>query len=89
MPPCRFEFPFPGRADVLVETIQRHVARAGGSFDGSAAEGTFALSTPIGKFRGTYVVSGQTIVLEVRDRPFFVPCSAIETKLGEYIRDAR
>lgn len=89
MSPCRFEYDFPGKADALVETIREHVSRAGGSFTGSASEGSFVLSTPIGSFRGTYAVSGQTLVLEVHNRPFFVPCSAIETKLAEYIRNAR
>jgi hypothetical protein len=89
MSPCRFQFDFPGKAETLVETIRTHVARAGGSLTGTASSGSFLLSTPIGNFRGSYEVSGQTIVLEVADRPFFVPCSAIEAKLAEYIRDAR
>ncbi len=89
MSPCRFQFDFPGKADALVAAIRSHVSRAGGSFTGSSREGSFVLSTPVGIFRGTYTVSGQTIFLEVADKPFFVPCSAIEMKLAEYIRDAR
>jgi hypothetical protein len=89
MSTCRFEFDFPGKAEALVETIRSHVFKAGGNMTGSEREGSFLLSTPVGTFSGTYEVSGQTIVLEVGDKPFFVPCSAIESRLAEYIRGAR
>jgi hypothetical protein len=62
------------------------VGRAGGSFVGSNEEGTFSLPTRVGTFRGTYEVIGNTLVIAVSGKPFFVPCGAIEAKLAEYVR---
>jgi hypothetical protein len=85
---CRFQFDFRGTADSLVEHIRSHVSRAGGELTGSAAGGDFTLATPVGAFRGTYVISGQTIFLEVREKPFFVPCGTIEARLSSYIKES-
>jgi hypothetical protein len=89
MSDCRFQFDFPGSAEALVTTIRTHVSRAGGRFEGSSTEGIFVLSTPVGTFRGDYSIEGQTIFLVVTDKPFFVPCGAIEARLAEYIKGAR
>jgi hypothetical protein len=59
---------------------------AGGQFEGSSATGRFALPTPIGTFEGTYTVDKATIWVEVNEKPFFVPCSAIEAKLVEIVK---
>jgi len=85
---CRFQFDFSGTKESLVEKIRSHVGRAGGELTGSTDGGTFSLSTPVGVFRGTYSISGQTILLEVLDRPFFVPCGTIEARLASYVKGA-
>jgi hypothetical protein len=85
---CRFQFAFTGTGESLVAKIRSHVGRAGGEFLGSATEGTFTLGTPVGVFRGTYSIAGQTIFLEVADKPFFVPCGAIETRLAAYVKES-
>ena len=85
---CRFQFDFRGTGESLVENIRSHVGRAGGELRGSATAGTFSLSTPVGAFHGAYTISGQTIFLEVADKPFFVPCGAIEARLAAYIKES-
>ena len=85
---CRFQFDFRGTGESLVEKIRSHVGRAGGELTGSATEGTFSLSTPVGVFHGTYSIAGQTIFLEVADKPFFVPCGAIEARLAAYVKES-
>lgn len=85
---CRFVFDFAISEEKLVERIRAHVHRAGGSFEGSTSDGSFHLPTPVGEFKGYYQISGGTILLEVTDKPFFVPCSAIESKLRDYVEDA-
>ena len=85
---CKFQFEFRGTGESLVENIRAHVGRAGGELAGSAASGSFSLSTPVGAFRGDYTISGQTIFLEVADKPFFVPCGAIEARLAAYVRES-
>ena len=85
---CRFQFAFRGTGESLVDKIRSHVGRAGGDFAGSSSGGTFSLSTPVGTFRGTYAIWEQTIYLEVTDKPFFVPCGAIEARLAAYVKDS-
>ncbi len=83
---CRFEFDFNVSSETLVSRIRARVDGAGGSFVGSASDGTFHLPTPVGDFKGYYQISGSAILLEVTDKPFFVPCSAIEAKLHDYVK---
>ena len=85
---CRFQFEFRGTGESLVEKIRSHVSRAGGELTGSAAGGEFSIATPVGAFRGTYTISGQTNFLEVREKPFFVPCGTIEARLSSYIKES-
>lgn len=87
MAQCRFEFAISGDSQRVVDQVRSHVGQAGGRFDGSAGSGTFSLPTPIGAFEGTWSVVGQSIVIEVTTKPFFVPCSAIESRLADYVRD--
>jgi len=87
MAQCRFEFPVTSQPHGLVTQIRSHVGNAGGRFDG-AESGSFALPTPVGTFRGTWEIIGRSIVVEVTDKPFFVPCSAIESRLADYVRGA-
>ncbi len=85
---CKFHFNFNGTGESLVEKIRSHVSRAGGQLTGSATDGAFSLSTPVGAFRGTYSISGQTIFLEVLEKPFFVPCGTIEARLAAYVKES-
>ncbi len=88
MSQCSFKFDFKGTGESLVATIRSHVSRAGGELTGSATDGAFSLPTPIGTFRGTYAISGQTIFLEVLEKPFFVPCGSIEARLAAYVKES-
>ena len=83
---CRFQFEFPGSAQSLVDAIRSTMQDAGGQFDGSDAVGSFVLPTAVGDFGGSYTVDKNTIWVEVYEKPFFVPCSAIEAKLIEIVR---
>ena len=86
MSDCRFQFDFPGSGSALVEQLRTKMTGSGGSFDGSDSGGTFSLPTPIGQFGGDYSIQGQTISVEVTSKPVFVPCSAIEAKLGDLVK---
>ncbi len=88
MSTCRFQFEFRGTGESLVERIRSHIGEAGGEITGSASEGAFSLSTPVGAFRGSYTISEQTIFLEVTDKPFFVPCGTIEARLASYVKES-
>ncbi len=85
MSQCRFTFDFPGSAADLLSRIDNAIGGAGGSFQSRSNAGSFAIATPVGDFRGELTVSGQTVYVEVSEKPFLVSCRIIETKLREYI----
>ena len=89
MSECRFQFEFPGSATALVEKIRAKMTDAGGQFEGSPAVGHFSLPTLVGAFDGSYTIDNNTIWIEVTDKPFFVPCSAIEAKLIAIVKTER
>ena len=62
---------------------------AGGQFAGSSEVGHFSLPTPVSEFEGSYVIDKNTIRVEVTEKPFFVPCSAIEAKLLAIVKTER
>lgn len=62
---------------------------AGGKFEGSPTVGHFSIPTPVGDFDGSYTIDKNTIVVEVTEKPFFVPCSAIEAKLIDIVNAER
>jgi hypothetical protein len=86
---CSFRFDFPMSAEGLIRRVGDAVRSAGGSFAGDAAEGHYTVSTPIGPIAGTYSVSGQTIKIDVTDKPIILSCKLIEKKLNEFIQRAR
>jgi hypothetical protein len=86
---CSFSFEFPISADELVRRVGDAVRNAGGNFSGDTAEGHYSVWTPIGSVSGTYAVSGQSIQIDVTDKPIVLSCSLIEKKLNEYLQTAR
>lgn len=89
MSQCRFQFEFPGSGTVLVEKIRAKMTGSGGQFEGSDAVGRFSLPTPVGAFEGSYTIDKNTIWIEVTDKPFFIPCAAIEAKLIAIVKTER
>ena len=86
---CRFQFEFRGSATALVEKIEAKMNASGGRFEGSPAVGAFSLPTPVGTFEGSYSIDKNTIWVDVVEKPFFVPCSAIEAKLSDIVKAER
>jgi hypothetical protein len=84
---CSFRFTFTGTGEALIEKFRSHFARAGGTLSGSEVEGSFVLPTPVGQFKGSYSVSGQTIAIDVSDKPAFVPCGLVEARLSQFVKD--
>ena len=86
---CSFSFEFPVSAEELVRRVGGAVRSAGGKFSGDTAEGHYAIETPVGPIAGAYSVSGQTIQIDVTDKPIILPCSLIRSKLNEFVQQAR
>lgn len=82
---CDFSLPFTGNAEGVLAKAKRAVEGQGGSFNGDTAGGDFLVSVFGNRIVGNYTVSGQTLNVNITDKPFMVPCSAIESFLKNQI----
>lgn len=78
---CDFSIPFSGNADAVLAKARSAVQSQGGNFNGDASGGDFNVSVFGNKIVGNYTVNGQTLNINITDKPFMVPCSAIESFL--------
>jgi hypothetical protein len=82
---CKFNFPFNEPAESAVGKARAAVESQNGIFDGDSNSGNFEVTVFGNTIKGNYSVMGQTLLLEITDKPFFVPCSTIESFLSKQI----
>jgi hypothetical protein len=82
---CNIKVPFTGTPESIVTKARNAISKAGGTFDGNDATGSFGLSTPVGDVRGAYTVNGNVLEVTISEKPFFVSCDMIESQLAQYI----
>jgi hypothetical protein len=83
---CTFSINFSGDATIFVTKAETAIDDAGGSFTGNASAGNFSVSSPLGKIKGTYVISSpSTADITISQKPFLVSCNAIQSQLQEYV----
>lgn len=75
---CDFSLPFSGNPEDVLAKARRAVEGQGGNFNGDTNRGDFHVSVFGNKIVGNYTVTGQTMQINITDKPFMVPCSAIE-----------
>ncbi len=80
-----FSVSFTGPATDTLAKARGAIEGAGGTFNGDDAKGDFIVQTPAGKVKGTYAISGQTFTVNVTDKPFIVPASAIESQVRKFV----
>lgn len=78
---CDFSIPFSGDANVVLAKAKTAVQSQGGNFNGDTNSGAFNVSVFGNKIEGNYTVSEQMMNITITDKPFMVPCSAIESYL--------
>lgn len=82
---CKFQLPFSEPVESALQKAKSAVESQNGVFTGDSQSGGFEL-TVFGNFiKGNYSIEGQVLNLEVTDKPFFVPCSMIESYLKKEI----
>lgn len=81
MAKCSFTFQFPISAQELVSKVENAIRGAGGELDGDAQAGFFSVPTPVGVIEGSYAVSGQSIQIDVLEKPTFLSCALIDKTL--------
>jgi len=86
---CSFSFGFPISADELIGRIDTAMRGAGGEFSGDTASGFYSVPTPLGSIEGSYAVSGQTIQIDVLEKPVILTCGLIEKKLRQIVERAK
>ncbi len=86
MPACTFTIQFNDSADAMIQKAQTAILQVENAiFDGNVENGTFALPTPLGIIKGSYVIEYKLAHFSIEEKPFLVSCSLIESKLKGYI----
>lgn len=82
---CNFNLSFNESAESAVAKAKSAVESQNGIFNGDVNSGDFEVTVFGNEIKGNYRVSGQSLNIEITDKPFFVPCSMIETFLVKQI----
>lgn len=82
---CKFEIPFSESASIAVEKARTAVESQNGIFNGDEQSGNFDVNVFGNNIKGEYSITGQVLHLDITDKPFFVPCSMIESFLKKQI----
>ncbi len=82
---CNFNLKFNEPAAMAVAKARAAVEVQNGTFNGDDASGNFEVSVFGNIIKGNYTVTGQILNLIITDKPFFVPCSTIESFLLKQI----
>ncbi len=81
MAECNFNFNIPGSLSEALQKAKYSVEKQGGSFNGDEAGGNFSLSIFGQNISGNYAATGNELNVIISEKPFMVPCSAIESFL--------
>ena len=82
---CNFNLRFTEPAAIAVGKARGAVLSQNGKFEGDDTSGSFEVSVFGSTIKGNYTVTGQILNLSITDKPFFVPCSTIESFLLKQI----
>jgi hypothetical protein len=82
---CEFSRQLPGPAMETIARARRPITESGGSLDGDDRRGSITIPTPVGEIAGEYLVTGSTIAFRITQKPFFVPCAAIEARVDRFL----
>jgi len=78
---CNFLVPIGGDADKILKKVQSSIEGQGGTFEGDADSGKFSLTVMSNTIAGSYKVIGSDLEMNIDEKPFFIPCSTIESFL--------
>jgi hypothetical protein len=75
---CEFSIPFSGTPAAVLAKARSAVEGQGGTFTGDDTGGAFDVTIFGNTIKGHYTVSGQSLLINILSKPFFLPCSTIE-----------
>lgn len=74
----------------LVPILQAEMKRRGASVSGDDTSGRFSIALPIGgSISGSFCVDGKSLAVEIQSRPAAISCGMIESKMQDFILDAK
>ena len=80
-----FSIDFPGAAQDIVAKAKGAIEKASGKFVGDEKKGEFSVPTPAGTVKGIYTITAQKFAIDITDKPFVVPGSAIESQVRSFL----
>lgn len=86
MSACSFTIPFSGRVNDLLAKARNAIEGQGGTLNGDDSAGNFDVSVLGNLIRGSYAVTGQNLGIVIDSKPFFVPCSTVESFLKNKLK---
>ncbi|MDE3183260.1 MAG: hypothetical protein KGM16_07570 [Bacteroidota bacterium] len=81
MADCNISIPFTDPVSGALAKAKAAIENQNGTFNGDDNSGNFEVTFLGNTIKGSYSVTGQTLNLVITNKPFFVPCSTIESLL--------
>jgi hypothetical protein len=78
---CNFKITFSGSAEDVLRKAKTTVQGQGGNFSGDTAGGEFDVTVFGNTIKGSYTVAGSELNINIKEKPFLIPCSTIESFL--------
>lgn len=85
MSECNINIPFSGSAQSILVKAKSAIESQNGIFRGDENAGDFEVTVFGNTIKGNYIVNGSVLNLIITNKPFFVPCSTIESMLRKEI----
>jgi hypothetical protein len=85
MSECTFSIPFQGNSTEVLNKAKSAVEKQGGQFSGDDYSGNFDVSVFGNSIAGSYEVAEQQLHITIHNKPFIIPCNAIESFLTKQI----
>jgi len=91
MPDCvPFRLYVGEQVSAVVPILLMGLQQRGGTVSVSDQMGTFSLPLPIGgAIIGSFAIAGKSLVITITQRPMLVSCGTLESKLQDFILDAK
>lgn len=82
---CQFSVTINDSVETTLGKARSAIEGQNGIFNGDENSGNFEVTVFGNTIKGSYEVAGQILNLLITDKPFFVPCSTIESFLVKQI----
>ena len=82
---CDFTRQLQGTPFQAIVRARPTIEASGGAVTGDARAGLIRVPTPVGDIVGEYTISGDTIAFRITQKPFLVPCLAIEARVDRFL----